>query len=111
VPLGPGGFVENSFNQAEANNAQYDPSTGKITWNFGSLPAFSGKFSQAKFLEFQVRLNPSSAQIGQSIVLVKTINFTAKDMFTGQEVKATSEDVRTNDLTGDDAFGKGIVGQ
>ncbi len=111
IPLGPGGLVEGSYNTAEAKNAQYDPSTGKLTWNFGSLAAYTGKFTQVKFLEFQVRLNPSSSQIGQSPSLVKTINFTAKDLFTGQEVSASTDEIRTSDVSGTGGYGNGTVVQ
>lgn len=108
VPLGPGGLVDGSFS---TNEAQYDSSTGKITWNFGSLPAYTGKFSSAKYLEFQVKLNPSSSQIGQSVVLVKTINYNAKDLFTNQDVSGNTEDIRTSDVSGTGGFGNGTVGQ
>jgi hypothetical protein len=38
LPLGPGAFVSGSVSPAEASNVQFDSSTGKLTWNVGSLP-------------------------------------------------------------------------
>lgn len=111
IPLGAGGFVTGSVTPSEANNTQFDSSTGKLTWNAGPLPANTGRFSQPKVLEFQVKLAPASSQVGQSPVLVKIINFSAKDLFTGQDVNLTSEDIKTSDISGSNGYGNGQVVQ
>lgn len=103
------GLVTGSFNSAETNNVQYDPSTGKLTWNFGSLPANTGRFTAARVLSFQVKLSPSASQAGQSAVLVNQIGFTANDIFTAQNVTASSPDVTTQDLPGSQGYSDGQV--
>lgn len=112
VPLGAGGVLTNSYTPAEAANVQYDPTTGKLTWNVGSLRANTGRFSQPRVLEFNVKLSPSASQVGQSPVLVNKINFTAKDIFTSQDVNITAPDIKTSDLPqGNGGFGSGQVVQ
>lgn len=109
IPLGPGGLVAGSLTPAEASNVQYDGSTGKLTWNFGSLAAYAGRFSQKKILEFQVKLSPASSQVGQAPVLVKTIAVSAKDLFTGQDVNLTADDISTNNVSGTNSYSNGQV--
>ncbi|MCL5667180.1 MAG: DUF11 domain-containing protein [Patescibacteria group bacterium] len=109
IPLGAGGFVENSVSGAEAGNASYDASTGKLTWNFGSLPAHTGQFTKAKALEFNVRIIPAAAQANTSPVLVKNISATAKDSFTGQDISISADDLTTSDISGSYGWDSGQV--
>jgi hypothetical protein len=105
----PSGFVASSVTSAESANVQLDPSTNKLTWNVGSLPANTGRFSQPRVLEFQVALNPSSSQVNQSPTLVNTINFTATDLYTSQPVSVSADDITTSDVAGTNGFGNGQV--
>ncbi|MBI5530262.1 MAG: hypothetical protein HY918_02055 [Candidatus Doudnabacteria bacterium] len=111
LPLGPGAMVSGSVTPGEANNVQYDSSTGKLTWNVGALPANTGRFSQPKSLEFQIKLAPAAAQASSAPTLVKTINYTATDTFTGENISLSTDNITTNDLSGSDNYGKGIVQQ
>lgn len=103
------GFVAGSFNSSEANKASFDPSAGKLTWNFGSLPAHTGAFSQPKILQFNVRLNPASSQVNQSPILIKDVQLSAKDIFTGQAVTATLDDITTGDISGNQSWNNSRV--
>jgi hypothetical protein len=105
----PSGFVLSSVARAESGNVQFDNSTNKLTWNVGSLPAYTGRFSQPRVLEFQVTLNPPSSQVNQSPTLVNTINFTANDLFTSQAVNISADDITTSDVAGTNGFGNGQV--
>ncbi len=105
----PSGFIAGSVTGAELANAQFDPSTNKLTWNVGSLPANTGRFSQPRVLEFQITLSPSSSQVNQSPTLVNTINFTANDLFTSQAVNISADDITTSDVAGTNGFGNGQV--
>ncbi|HVY67638.1 MAG TPA: hypothetical protein VHA30_01935, partial [Patescibacteria group bacterium] len=109
LPLAGGGFNSSSVTAAEAGNVQFDAASGKLTWNFGSLPAYSGKFNQARVLEFQVTLNPSASQAGQSPTLVKNIGLSATDLFTGQNVSLSARDLTTSSLQGQSGYGVGQV--
>lgn len=104
------GFVQASVPSAESQNVQFDPSTFKLTWNVGSLPANTGRFSQARVLTFGLTLNPGASDAGQSVVVLKNINFTATDLFTSQPVSISAPDVRTSDLQGQQGgFSNGTV--
>jgi len=105
----PSGFIAGSVTSAESANVQFDPSTNKLTWNVGSLPAYTGRFSQPRVLEFQVSLNPSSSQVNQSPTLVNTINFTANDLYTNQPVNISADDITTSDVAGTNGFGNGQI--
>jgi uncharacterized repeat protein (TIGR01451 family) len=105
----PSGFILSSVTSAESANVQFDPSTHKLAWNVGSLPANTGRFSQPRVLEFQVTLNPSSSQVNQSPNLVNTINFTASDLFTSRPINISADDISTSDVAGTNGFGNGQV--
>ena len=110
IPLSSGGFVNGSVNSGEAGNVQFDPSTSKLTWNFGNLPANTGRFTAPRVLSFNITLNPDSSQAGQSVTLVKTINYTATDLFTTQPVTAKASDITTQNLQGqNNTFSNGQV--
>jgi len=108
IPLGPNSLVAGSYTPSESANAAFDSSTGKLVWDVGILPANTGRFTNARILEFQVKFSPSASQVNQSPVLVKSINFSAKDSFTGEEITASTGDITTNDVEGE-GFGNGIV--
>lgn len=107
VPLGTVSFDSQSVSPAESANVQFDPSTGKLTWNVGVLPANAGRFAAAKALDFNLKLIPSENQAGQSPQLLKNIVFGAKDSFTGQPVQVTGQAITTQDAAS--GFGSGTV--
>ncbi len=108
IPLGPNSLVPGSYTPSESANTSFDASTGKLVWNVGALLANTGRFAQARILEFQVKLNPSSSQINQSPILVKSINFSAKDAFANESISASADDLTTGDVEGV-GFGNGTV--
>jgi len=108
IPLGSGGFAQGSSGN-ESANIQYDGSTGKLTWNFGTLPANTGRFTKPRVLQFNVILNPGSSSAGQSVTLVKNIAFTATDLFTNQPVNVSYKDISTNDLAEQNGYSNGQV--
>jgi uncharacterized repeat protein (TIGR01451 family) len=105
------GLVSGSFTPSESKNVQYGSATGMLTWNFGSLPANTGRFSTPKTLDFQVKINPSASQVNTSPVLVKNIKYSAKDLFTGEDITGKISDVTTNDISGTNSYGNGQVQQ
>ncbi|MBL8030480.1 MAG: hypothetical protein JNN11_04500 [Candidatus Doudnabacteria bacterium] len=107
LPLGSVVFEPTSVSGSESAKVQYDPATGKLTWNIGVLAANAGRFSQAKTLEFNVRLSPSQSMGGQSAQLLKSISFQAKDNFTEEKIQLTGENITTQSLSGN--FGSGTV--
>jgi len=105
------GFVPGSVNAAEAGKVNYDQSMGKLTWNFGNLPAHTGVFSQSRTLEFSVRIIPSASQVNQSPILVKDIGISARDLFTGETVNYSLDNITTASLPGQQGWSNGVVQQ
>lgn len=107
IPLGVN-FDKASVSNAEAALVKFDSATGKLTWTAGQIVANSGSTAPLRTLKFNVKVTPSSAQIGQSITLLKTISFNAKDTFTEQPLSLTTQEITTDKLPGE---GNGRVQQ
>jgi len=56
---------------------------------------------------FAIRLIPSSREAGTDVTMLKTITFTAKDIFTGQDVNLHADDLTTDSIP--DSNGRGLV--
>jgi uncharacterized repeat protein (TIGR01451 family) len=89
TPLGSGSFVSGSVNTKESPQVNFSPSTGKLTWQAGSIPAHTGDFSPLRTMSFILQLTPSESSAGQYVTLLKDINFSATDSFTGQKINLT----------------------
>lgn len=109
IPLGSVNFESQSVNANEAQKFQFDPATGKLTWNLGIVAANVGRFNAPRTLEFNVKLIPAQNQAGQSPTLLKTINFQARDSFTTEKIELMGENITTQSL--EDGYGNGTVGQ
>jgi hypothetical protein len=60
----------------------YEDSTGKITWNVGSILAGAGTVASAREVSFQISFLPSVDQIGNTPDLINEATLIAKDNFT-----------------------------
>lgn len=107
IPLGVN-FDKASVTGAEAAAVKFDSATGKLTWTAGQVVANSGSTAVLRTLKFNVKVTPSSAQVGQSITLVKTISLNAKDTFTEQPISLTAQEITSDKLPGE---GNGRVQQ
>jgi len=93
-------------------NIRYDAGSGKISWQIGNLSAGVGILMPVKQVVFQVALTPSISQLGQLVDILSQIKISGKDNFTGAEVSAGVETIRS-DMKSDPTMGydKGRVGQ
>jgi hypothetical protein len=88
--------------EAEKNRLFYDPNSGKITWNIGNLPAFSGKFIPALQTTFQLQVTPTEADRGKAVNLLSNIQAFGTDGFTNQELKTEAiSNLSTADIDDD----------
>lgn len=74
---------------------EYDATTSTIRWKMGTVPAGSGTSGPARKVSFQVRLNPSSTQVGSVPKLVLDATVSAKDTFTGSSLTTSRGAVST----------------
>ncbi|HTK05150.1 MAG TPA: hypothetical protein VL500_06190 [Candidatus Eisenbacteria bacterium] len=87
----------------------YFPSTGRVRWNIGRVPAFAGDSGDRIGATFEVAITPDKSEIGSAPLLVKGIKLIGKDAVTGLPLHAAAEDL-TTDLPYDQrAAGKGTV--
>ncbi len=91
-------FDKNTITSAEASLVSYDPSTGKITWKVGKLAAHTGDFNPARRLSFQVKVVPSASQSNSDFVLFRSVQFSAKDTFTSQDINLSTADISTGQV-------------
>ncbi len=85
VPLAEASFVAPSVNPIEEQpSVNYSPQAGVLSWNLGTVFAFSGSFHQARRLSFEIVLNSPSDTIKP--VLLREIQVTGIDQFTREKV-------------------------
>lgn len=89
-------FVHFLNNVYPANaDVKIDPISGNIVWNAGSVMKGSGFTSDPKFVFFQIELNPSISQVGQTPVLINTVTATGIDSYTNTPVNSLWQAVNT----------------
>jgi hypothetical protein len=72
---------------SEKTRLTYDPSSGKITWRLDTLPAFTGKFSPALTVSFQLEVTPTESDHGKPINLLSNIQAGGMDTFVNQTIQ------------------------
>jgi len=65
---------------------EYSERTNTISWIVGNVSSGAGVISPKKEISFQIKVKPSSDQIGDEIVILKESKITARDNFTGNEL-------------------------
>jgi hypothetical protein len=85
---------------------EYDATTRTVRWAIGQVLAGAGVTGPARTASFQVRLNPSSSQVGSVPKLILDTSVTAKDTFTGQGLSASRGALSTR-LDNDPSFVNG----
>ena len=86
-----------------SESISYDDTTRTVTWNIGQVAPGAGTTGTARAVSFQVRLNPSTSQIGTAPELVQEIAVSAKDTYTGETVTASHSPLTTQ-LSNDPGF-------
>lgn len=97
---------------SEKTRLTYDPSSGKITWRIGNLPAFTGKFTLALKVVFRLEVIPTEADSGKVVNLLSNIQGTGTDTFVNQDIQAPAVDsLSTADLNDDTLNNNGTTVQ
>lgn len=73
----------------------YNSVNGQITWNVGNVSAYTGSGSRKKEASFQINLQPSVTQVGQTLTLVNEAVLKAIDEFTGAELQSSQSLLNT----------------
>ena len=86
-----------------SENLSFDDTTRTVTWNIGQITPGTGTTGTARAVSFQVRLNPSTSQIGTAPALILGTSVSAKDTYTGETVSASRPQITTQ-LANDPAY-------
>ncbi len=90
----------------------YDSNSGKITWRIGDLPAFTGKFSPAQQVTFQLEVIPNEADRSKTVTLLSNIQASGMDTFVGEQIQTPNiNTVNTGTLDDDVMNTKGATVQ
>jgi hypothetical protein len=83
----------------------YDPNSGEIKWNAGSvssgagIPSGSGVINPPKEISFQIGIIPSLSHLGSSPEIITQTTLTAIDSFTNTNVSSSKSPLTTNSLS------------
>lgn len=105
VTMAPGVKWKNNFLPNNAD-VSWNDRTSELIWDIGSLPAGTGIITNPKELAFQIGFTLSQNQAGGYAALFGKTVFSAKDTFTGQDLKAELGE-KTTDLREDISIGEG----
>ena len=89
LPLPPAAWKNVIVPDAEKSFLSYDPSSGKIRWQVGNIPAFTGKITPARKVTFQLSVTPDVSDQGSVMKLLSDVRTTASDAFTNQQISLT----------------------
>jgi hypothetical protein len=84
----------------ENSNLVYNERNNTLTWNIGDIPGGTGITSEPKEVIFQIRLTPLPGQVANEAQLIGPAKFSAKDLFTEQNLELTVKE-KTTYLTED----------
>ena len=73
----------------------YNTNTHEVVWDIGTLEPFVGTNTSARQVYFQVRLNPSGSQSGNTVNLTNETILRGKDSFTGSEINRSLQPIST----------------
>jgi hypothetical protein len=76
-------------------NIIYNERSNSIVWNIGNMSAGTGILSSPKEASFQLKIKPAPNQAGKEVVLLRESKFTAKDLFTGENLEKTAVEKNT----------------
>jgi len=76
--------------ESSAEDFKYNAASGRIFWHAGTLAPFS-----SKEVSFLVKVLPSAADRLSGLSLVKSLQATAQDEFSGDEITASGADLQT----------------
>ncbi|MBI2010669.1 MAG: hypothetical protein HYS89_00285 [Candidatus Colwellbacteria bacterium] len=74
---------------------EFDEKSGEVIWRPGNISATLGVLGEKPEAVFQVEAIPRSNRIGQYLPLIGETRVSARDEWTGEEIRATAEPVNT----------------
>lgn len=88
IPLPASAWNNVVVPDSEKNLLTFDANAGKIYWKVGVLPAFTGKFSPARKVTFQLAVTPTETDRGKTMKLLSQATALGTDTFVNQVLKS-----------------------
>jgi uncharacterized repeat protein (TIGR01451 family) len=104
LPLPSSAWTNSIVPESEKSFLSFDPNSGIIRWDVGSIPAFAGKLTPARKVTFNLTVTPGESDRGQIVKLLSDIQAMATDSFTNQTLKPQGLDQFTTSDINDDGF-------
>jgi len=98
----PVGVVWSGTVSPQGEPIVYNPETRTVTWDLGVLPRATN-VPQSRSVSFQVRVRPTTEQIGLELPLLETTNVTANDTVANVPITLTKPSLSTR-LSSDPAY-------
>src|SRR3989344_4460647 len=105
LPLPPSAWKNVVLPEPEASRLSYDSNSGKIRWQIGNLPAFTGKFFTAARVTFQIEVIPTEADINKPMPLLKEVKAMGTDTFVNKLLETPNIPQVDTGTIDDDALG------
>lgn len=77
-------------------NIQYNERTNQLIWEVGTLKNGTGIISPKREVSFQVSITPQINQVGETAGLLHSSVLTAKDTFTGKDLRIEEKEISIN---------------
>jgi uncharacterized repeat protein (TIGR01451 family) len=104
LPLPDSAWTNIIVPESEKARLSFDPSSGLIRWDVGSLPAFAGKLTPAVKVTFNLTVVPGESDRGQVMKLLSDIQASAQDLFTNAKLNPQGVDQFSTSDISDDGF-------
>ncbi|MFA6382798.1 MAG: hypothetical protein WCX17_00030 [Parcubacteria group bacterium] len=69
----------------------YNSRDNSVLWDIGNIPAGTGILNAPLEIAFQVQVTPALNQLDNEVILVNPVTFSAKDLFTGNNLSVSTE--------------------
>jgi uncharacterized repeat protein (TIGR01451 family) len=101
----PTGVLMTGKTFPDSAKISYNERTNSLIWEIGNMAAGAGILSEKKEVKFQVKMKPSPDQIGREAPILGKSTFTAKDSFTGEDLRFET-DAKNTQLREDASVGE-----
>jgi hypothetical protein len=83
------------FPEEMLSKFSFDPISREVVWSVGNLEKGKGVFDSPLSIAFQVALVPTDSQRGETPEIIKEVEISGEDTFTGKFLQATSTSITT----------------
>jgi hypothetical protein len=95
IPTGVTVVEVGSFNKDNLHYT-FNDRTNSLIWEIGNIEAGTGILNSPREVVFQVKITPAPNQVNKAVELLGKTTLSAKDLFTGEEIKVSGEEKDTS---------------